>query len=84
DFNKHVNNTKYVEWAIESLPEDIVKNYKLEEIKVTFEKECKYGEEIKSLSSFIKEEDGSLTTIHRIETFDNKELTKLIAHWRKY
>jgi medium-chain acyl-[acyl-carrier-protein] hydrolase len=84
DFNKHVNNTKYVEWAIESLPEDIVKNYKLEEIKVTFEKECKYGEEIKSLSSFTKEENGSLTTIHRIETLDNKELTKLIAHWRKY
>ncbi|MDZ7543399.1 acyl-[acyl-carrier-protein] thioesterase, partial [Clostridium perfringens] len=47
-----------VPWSIESMPQDIVKNYKLEEIKFTFEKECKYGEEINRLSSFIKEEDG--------------------------
>ena len=38
DSNGHVNNTKYIEWSIETLPKNIVDNYMLEEIKVIFEK----------------------------------------------
>lgn len=83
DFNRHVNNAKYVEWAIESLPIEVVRDFKLENIKVTFEKECTYGEEIRALSSVRKEEDGSLTSIHRIESKDGMELTKLIGKWMK-
>ena len=29
DSNMHVNNVRYVEWAIESLPLDIVLNYEI-------------------------------------------------------
>lgn len=81
DFNRHVNNAKYVEWAIESLPLEVVRDFRLENIKVTFEKECTYGEEICALSSIRKEEDGTLTSIHRIENKDGVELTKLIGTW---
>ena len=83
DSNNHVNNTKYVDWAIETLPEDIVNNYVLEEVKVTFEKECKYGQEVRVLTDVRQEEGGALVTVHKIETSDNKELTRLIGCWRK-
>ena len=50
---------------------------------VTFEKECKYGEEVKVLTDIREEEGDELVTIHRVETKDGKELTKLIGRWRK-
>ncbi|MGG7144442.1 acyl-[acyl-carrier-protein] thioesterase [Clostridium nigeriense] len=83
DSNKHVNNTKYIDWAIETLPEEIVNNYTLDEIKVTFEKECKYGETVRVLTDIREEEGDSLVTIHKIETLDNRELTRLIGCWKK-
>ena len=81
DSNQHVNNTKYIDWAIESLPEEIINNYTLEEIKVTFEKECKYGEKIKVMTD-VREEDNRLITLHKIENLEGKELTILIGTWK--
>lgn len=83
DSNQHVNNTKYIDWAIETLPEEIVNNYSLDEIKVTFEKECKYGEIVNVYTDIREEEDGALITVHKIETSDKRELTKLIGCWKK-
>lgn len=83
DSNQHVNNTKYVDWAIETLPEEIVNNYSLDEIKVTFEKECKYGETVNVYTDIRKGQDGSLITVHKIETLEKKELTRLIGCWKR-
>ena len=47
DTNMHVNNVKYVSWALETVPKDIVLNYELKNVKVTYEKETTYGETIK-------------------------------------
>ena len=65
DSNMHVNNVKYVEWAIESLPLDIVLNYELKELSVIFEKECRYGAEI-TASYEIKEDENGLVILHKI------------------
>lgn len=83
DSNKHVNNTKYIDWAVESLSEEIVNNYILSNIQVIFEKECKYGDKIKVFTNIIKEENGDLTTIHKIENKDSKTLTRLVGVWKK-
>lgn len=83
DSNDHVNNTKYIEWAIETLPEEIVNNYVLDEVRVTFEKECKYGEEVKVFTDVREEEGGALVTVHKIEASDGRELTRLIGCWKR-
>lgn len=83
DSNNHVNNTKYIDWAIETLPEEIVNNYVLDEVRVTFEKECKYGEEVKVFTDVREEEGGALVTVHKIEASDGRELTRLIGCWKK-
>ena len=83
DANQHVNNTKYVDWAIETLPEEIVDNYSLDEIKVTFEKECKHGEVVNVYTDLREQEDGSIISVHKIETLDKRELTRLIGCWKR-
>lgn len=44
DINQHVNNVKYIEWALEALPE----NHGVSEIDIEFLSECTLGERIKS------------------------------------
>ncbi len=82
DSNNHVNNVKYIEWAIEAVPAEIVKDYTIKRIKVTFEKESKYGEKISS-SAVVKKEDGIIKTYHTIRKNDGTELTLLEAEWQK-
>lgn len=83
DSNKHVNNTKYIEWAVETLPLDLVKDYELKNIKVTFEKECLFGEEVSVATSTRDEIDGTITSLHKIENSSGKEITALVGEWRK-
>ena len=66
DSNMHVNNVRYVEWAVESLPLETVLNYELKELNVVFEKECKYGAEI--IASYeLREDNDELIVLHKIE-----------------
>lgn len=58
DTNGHVNNTVYVDWAIDRVPEGIYEDYKLQEIAVSYKKECKKDVKIKVISN-IKEIDDN-------------------------
>ena len=78
----HVNNVKYVEWAVESLPLEIVSNYELKELSVVFEKECRYGAEV-SASYEIRENEDGVEIFHKIADIEGKELTVLISKWKK-
>ena len=78
----HVNNVRYVEWAIESIPLDIVLNYQLKELTVVFEKECRYGTEISALYE-VKDSKDSLIILHSIEGSEGRELSALISKWEK-
>lgn len=83
DSNNHVNNVKYVEWAIEAVPLDVINNYVLKRIKVTFEKETTYGDKV-LVSATVKEMDAiNLKSYHTIRNSEGIELTLLEADWEK-
>jgi len=83
DSNNHVNNVKYVEWAIEAVPLDVISNYVLKRIKVVFEKETTYGDKV-SVSATVKEmDDINLKSYHTIRNSEGNQLTLLEADWRK-
>lgn len=82
DSNTHVNNVRYMEWAIESVPIDIAKNYELKRMKLIFEKESKYGDKI-HVSAQIEKRENDLITLHRIYNSNGEELTLIEAHWDK-
>lgn len=82
DTNRHVNNAKYIAWAIETVPMDVVLNYTLKNIKVTYEKETTYGEIIRVFTEEIYEDD-KIICLHKIIDKEEKELTLLKTVWEK-
>ncbi|MDD2634270.1 MAG: thioesterase [Bacteroidales bacterium] len=50
DMNKHVNNIKYLQWVVESVPEEIAQNYYLYSIDGRFIAEAQYGQKLVSLT----------------------------------
>ena len=80
DSNGHVNNANYFEWAIESVPVDIVKNHSIKNIKVVFEKETTYGNSI-LVNTQIEKKGNNIISIHRILAEDEKQITKLEINW---
>lgn len=69
DSNQHVNNTKYVEWLLESIPTDILNNGDLKTIDIVFKNESIFGDKITTQSQAI--EKGF---IHRILNQNGQEL----------
>ena len=83
DSNNHVNNVKYIEWALEAVPIDVINNYVIKRIKVMFEKETTYGENV-SVSATVKEiDDVNLKSYHTIRNGEGIQLTLLEVEWEK-
>lgn len=82
DLNNHMNNIKYIERAIDSVPADIMGDYCLEGVKILFKKESVLGEHMTVTTQIIKHEDSKITTIHNIMGEDGKLRTKLELKWR--
>lgn len=81
DMNKHVNNIRYLQWVIESIPEEIVDNYYLYSIDGRFIAEAQYGDTIISLTQDDVEENAFIHTI-KIEA-SNKVCATAKTVWRK-
>jgi acyl-ACP thioesterase len=81
DMNKHVNNIRYLQWVIESIPEDIADNYSLYEIDGRFISEAQYGDTVLSLTNTDIENDSFVHTI-KIEG-SNKVCATAKTLWRK-
>lgn len=56
DTNGHTNNIRYVEWALDDIP-DAVFGGRLEEMKVIYRKECYRGSQVKT-KAYLQEKDG--------------------------
>ncbi len=84
DSNKHVNNVKYIEMALDTLPRDILNEYEIINIKVLFKQEAMDESSLHINSDVICNNDNSLTTIHTIlDDNHDKPITKLEFKWEK-
>jgi len=72
DLNQHVNNTKYVQWAMDSISFDFQKQHLLREISVNFLSESSLGE-----TYFIETFQNELTFTHFI--LSEKDSRKIAA-----
>ena len=77
DNNNHVNNTKYVDWIIEDMPDSIFENERIEEFSIIYKKEILEGAEI-SIGN--KSLDGRF--LHMITT-DGEVNAFSITKWKK-
>ena len=80
DINEHVNNARYVDWALEALPPELLRNHQLENIQIVFKKETTYGQRISSQVEVFQEE-GRIRCVHRIFDDQNREVCALLTSW---
>jgi medium-chain acyl-[acyl-carrier-protein] hydrolase len=82
DLNKHVNNTVYIQWAMESVPTEVLDKYNPVEIEVSYRGEAFYGDDILAGVQLLQEEEP-LSLLHRIVKKEKKtELTRLRTFWK--
>ncbi len=81
DTNDHVNNIKYVEWALEAIPTEILKTCTMKRLKVVYKKETHFGKKIKTIVE-INEDPSGIICRHKIMDED-VEVCLLETHWAK-
>lgn len=82
DSNNHVNNLKYMEMAMDTLPIEILEKNELSRLKIVFKKETVYGDTIKVLTE-VREEENNLVSVHSMTGNAGKLLTKVEFNWRE-
>lgn len=73
DINQHIHNLNYIEIANEVLPEDVYRSQHLDNVRITYKKEIKYGETVKCKYAFEDEKH-----IVAIKSLDDKILHAII------
>ncbi len=82
DGNRHVNNTVYVSWALEAVPDDIDRNFRVTSLEIGFRAEALYGDVIRSKIERLP--GSSCCFIHLIENAaDGRELARLRTRWER-
>lgn len=85
DLNAHVNNTVYVEWALETGPETVVGELLPSRIAINYLADVGYGDMVRDQAQMLSEDGGEPVFAHRISRKrDAKELTRLQIAWRNF
>lgn len=81
DSNRHVNNTVYSDWALETVP-DLVAGTHLAGLEVSFRAEAIYGDSIISRCA-VRPLPGGWECLHQIiNSADGRELARLRTRWK--
>lgn len=81
DSNQHVNNIRYLQWLIESIPDYFIDNYYLHSIDGRFIAEAQYGD---TILSFTERDISGNSFIHTIKTQkNNKVCATAKTSWKK-
>ena len=79
DINRHVNNVKYIEWTLESIPIDVWNLKIIKGLEISFRSETKYGERIR-----VQTENNANIFLHRIVSEQDRRILALVkTHWRE-
>ncbi|MGI6777525.1 MAG: hypothetical protein ACOX7R_05735 [Acetivibrionales bacterium] len=86
DTNNHVNNTRYVNWILETIPLDIYENFSLKTLDIVYKKEVGYGSSVSCICSSDNQPDpsNSVFTHAVLNKKDNTELATARTTWHKY
>lgn len=82
DTNKHVNNIRYLQWVIESIPEAIVDHYYLHTLDGRFIAEAQFGDTVLSQTKTLASSHTFQHTV-KVEGSD-KVCATATTYWKKY
>jgi len=81
DFNRHVNNVVYIQWALEAAPPEILGSLRPLDVEASYRAEAFYGDRIVSKIQEVPR-SSPRTFLHQIfRSSDGIELTRLRTVW---
>lgn len=84
DYNNHVNNTKYLSWMIETIPEEVYENHMLNEFEILYRRETTYGNSILAGGKALDTSKEEITFVHSITDKATQENNTMgLTKWKK-
>jgi acyl-ACP thioesterase len=82
DWNRHVNNAVYVQWALEGVPPEILMGSRPSDIEVSYRAEALYGDEVLSAVQRVRDDGPGAVFLHQIlNAATGAELARLRTRW---
>jgi acyl-ACP thioesterase len=82
DWNRHVNNAVYIQWALEGVPPDILLGRRPMDLEVSYRAEALYGDEVVSAVQRVAEGGPGPAFLHQIfNAATGTELARLRTRW---
>lgn len=83
DLNRHVTNTRYLQWALDTLPLELLEQHELQQLDIIFKAESILGDTVTSAAEPATQEEGSLYLHQLTSQQSDKELVQATTNWRK-
>ena len=81
DVVNHVNNTRYVGWAVESVPDAVWESHHPTALEILFQKEARYGESVRARTRSL-DADAGLRFAHELRGPGDQVLVRAVTRWR--
>jgi acyl-ACP thioesterase len=82
DLADHVNNTSYVEWTIEAVPDEVWEVAELAELEIHYLSECHHGQTVVSRSQVIERRGETEVRHQLVRSEDDVEVARARTLWR--
>lgn len=84
DVNRHVNSAVYLDWAVETVPEETWTERRLAELDVHFRAEARKGDRVEARAEKIAEDASGTEFAHRLVLVDGEnELLRAHTRWER-
>ncbi|MDD4844729.1 MAG: thioesterase [Anaerotignum sp.] len=81
DSNGHANNVKYLEWAMDDVPDEIYDKMQLADVRIVYRKECMRGDEV-IMKTFIHSLEEGKEVLTFITDQEQTVLAEVATLWR--
>ena len=88
DLYQHVNNVRYITWALDGMPHEFLKGHRCYDVEIQFKKEMRLRDRAQIYTQNAEDEPNQLRLQHEIkslpqDTHPSHVFAKLQSHWQK-
>jgi acyl-ACP thioesterase len=83
DLARHANNTSFVEWAFEAVPDGVWKGCDLRELSIQFLAECRRGQIVVSRGQLLGDDDAPEVRHQLVRKEDGVEGARARTVWQR-
>lgn len=81
DTNRHANNVKYLEWALDDIPKEVYNSMDIQDIRIVYRKECLEGD-IVHRETYVKEMEEGKEFLTFLLDAQGHTLAELATIWK--